>query len=263
MSLVMDRIQEHYEYASAKFEKENIIGIFLCGSQNYGTDTPTSDVDTKLIVTPTLESIYQNKRGESSTIIFPGTNEQISIKDIRCVFSEFKKQNINILEILYTDYCILNELYKESWQSLLNEKEKIAHYDKKRTIRALKGNTLNSYNRIYNKDGEISRKQVANMVRYEYFLKNFINGESYDKCIKPEGQEKDYIMQIRNGEMGESAMKIIADSTMQELNILFSAYEQRPDIDAENIEVEFSLDKLCKEFIDTSFFAEYARNGEI
>lgn len=259
----MDRIQEHYEYASKNFEKNNIIGIFLTGSQNYGTDLPTSDVDTRLIIAPTLKEIYQNKRGESSTIYLPNTKEQINIKDIRCLFSEFKKQNINSLEILYTDYCIVNELYKDTWQSLLDERESISHYNKKRAIQAINGNIFNAYNRIYLDTGMINKKQVANLVRYEYFLRNFINGEPYAKCLRPDGQSKEYIMQIRSGEMGESAMKIIADSTAQTLEILFNAYKQRPDIDFENIEVENTLNKLCKEFIDTAFFAEYAQNGEI
>ena len=263
MSLVMDRVQKHYEYASENYEKNNIIGIFLVGSQNYGTDLETSDVDTKLIITPTLQDIYKNKRGESSTIYLPDSNEQISVKDIRCVFNEFRKQNINILEILYTNYCILNEPYKKAWQALIDERELISHYDKKRAVKAIKGNVYNSYNRIYLKDGNISRKQVANIVRYEYFLRNFINEEPYEKCLQPEGQAKEYITQIRNGEMGEAAMKIIAESTKQTLEILFNAYEQRPDIGAENFEVDSILDNLCKEFIDTSFFAEYARNGEI
>lgn len=263
MSLVMDRIQEHYQYASKNFEKNNIIGIFLVGSQNYGTDLPTSDVDTRLVVAPTLEEIYQNKRGESSTIYLPNTKEQINIKDIRCLFSEFKKQNINSLEILYTDYCIVNELYKSIWQSLIDEREDISHYNKRRAIKAIKGNLFNTYNRMYLDNGMINKKQVANLVRYEYFLRNFINGEPYAKCLRPDGQAKEYITQIRTGEMGEASMKIIADSTKQTLEILLNAYELRPDVESEDINVENTLDKLCKEFIDTAFFAEYAQNGEI
>lgn len=259
----MDKVQKHYEYASQNFEKDNIIGIFLIGSQNYGTDLPTSDIDTELIITPTLEEIYQNKQGKSSTIYLPNSNEQIKIKDIRCVFSEFKKQNINTIEILYTNYCILNEIYKSAWQALLDEKELIAHYDRKRAVKALKGNTLNSYNRIYLDDGTINKKQVANMVRYEYFLQNFINEESYEKCLRPEGQAKDYIMQIRKGEIGDAALKIIADSTKQALEILFNAYDQRPGVESNDADIDATLTKLCKDFIDTSFFTEYARNGEI
>lgn len=75
MSLVIDRIQEHYEYASKRFDKNNIIGIYLCGSQNYGTDTPVSDVDTKLLITPSLTDIYLNRAAESATYHIPESEE--------------------------------------------------------------------------------------------------------------------------------------------------------------------------------------------
>ena len=61
--------------------------------------------------------------------------------------------------------------------------------------------------------------------------------------------------------MGDGAMRIIAESTKQALEILFNAYDQKPEVDTEDI--DSLLTKLCKDFIDTSFFTEYARNGEI
>ena len=46
-------IQEHYLESKQYFAKNNIVGIFLQGSQNYGLETEDSDIDTKLITTPT------------------------------------------------------------------------------------------------------------------------------------------------------------------------------------------------------------------
>ena len=37
MSMVIDRLNVHYELAKEKFGEDNIIGLFLAGSQNYGT----------------------------------------------------------------------------------------------------------------------------------------------------------------------------------------------------------------------------------
>lgn len=50
MLSTMQRVQEHLDEALTHFHKDQIVGIFLQGSQNYGLDTPLSDVDTKLIV---------------------------------------------------------------------------------------------------------------------------------------------------------------------------------------------------------------------
>lgn len=53
MDDIMNRVQDHFEESLTMFDKSRIVGIFLQGSQNYGLQIPTSDVDTKLIVTPT------------------------------------------------------------------------------------------------------------------------------------------------------------------------------------------------------------------
>ena len=51
---VMKRVQDHYNESLEYFKENEIVGIFLQGSQNYGLELPTSDVDTKLIVVPRL-----------------------------------------------------------------------------------------------------------------------------------------------------------------------------------------------------------------
>lgn len=54
----MHRVLEHYDEAKTLFPEDRIVGIFLQGSQNYGLDLPTSDVDTKLIVVPTFQELH-------------------------------------------------------------------------------------------------------------------------------------------------------------------------------------------------------------
>lgn len=66
---IMDRVQEHYNEALESFPKDRIVGIFYQGSGNYGLDYEDSDVDTKLIVTPTFKDIAMNKNPVSTTHI--------------------------------------------------------------------------------------------------------------------------------------------------------------------------------------------------
>ena len=63
MKTVMERVQEHYDEALEYFPEDRIVGIFLQGSQNYGLEIPSSDVDTKLIVVPTFEEIAFSRCG--------------------------------------------------------------------------------------------------------------------------------------------------------------------------------------------------------
>ena len=49
------RVEEHYDEALMSFAENNIVGCFLQGSQNYGLEYEGSDVDTKLIITPSFK----------------------------------------------------------------------------------------------------------------------------------------------------------------------------------------------------------------
>ena len=109
---VMDRLRDHYNEALEYFPEDRIVGIFLQGSQNYGLEIPGSDVDTKLIVTPTFEDIAMNRKAISTTHI-RANDEHIDFKDIRLMFQTFRKQNLNFLEILFTDFKIVNPLYAD------------------------------------------------------------------------------------------------------------------------------------------------------
>ena len=55
---ILDRLQEHYEYAiQCGYDEEHILGVFLYGSQNYGTANADSDIDSKLILLPSFEQL--------------------------------------------------------------------------------------------------------------------------------------------------------------------------------------------------------------
>lgn len=253
---VVERLNAHYQHAKTKVDEDRIIGIFLAGSQNYGTALETSDVDTKLLIVPSLEDIYKNKKGDSSTSKLPDSKEQISIKDIRVALSELKKQNLNMLEILYTDYKIINPGYKNIWNELEKYKEDIVRYDKMTAVKTVKGMALNAYDRLYTPEGEISCKQVANLVRYEYYLKNYINNLPYEQCLRPQGEDRNYIMQIRNHEIGANALQCIADHSIETIKVLIDAYTKRIDVEEPNEEVEILLHDCCKDFIDTALISQ-------
>ena len=141
---VMERLEEHLQEAYKYFPEDRVIGIFLQGSQNYGLELPTSDVDTKLIVAPTFEEIAFNKKPHSTTHV-RANEEHIDFKDIRLYMQTFRKQNLNFLEILFTDYKIVNPMYAAEWEKLVEAREKIAHMNKFRSVQSMKGIALEKY----------------------------------------------------------------------------------------------------------------------
>ena len=109
---ISDRLYEHLDESLGYFDYYQIVGIFLQGSQNYGLDTEESDIDTKLIVLPKFEDIAFNRQPISTTHIREN-DEHIDFKDLRLYIQTFRKQNINFLEILFTDFKILNNEYEK------------------------------------------------------------------------------------------------------------------------------------------------------
>ena len=192
-SIVMKRVQEHYEEALNYFPEEQIVGCFLQGSQNYGLDYEGSDVDTKLIVVPNFKDICLNKKPVSHTHVREN-QEHTDWKDVRLYMETFRKQNLNFLEILFTSYKIINPLYAEEWNRLAAAREKIARMNPYRAVKSMKGIALEKFHAMehkyptkmdiidkYGYDG----KQVSHLLRVNDYLDRYIDGEKYEECLRP------------------------------------------------------------------------------
>lgn len=188
---IMPRVCEHYEEALKYFPEDRIVGIFLQGSQNYNLDTPESDVDTKLIVVPTFKDIAMNHKPISTTHVREN-EEHIDFKDVRLYMQTFRKQNLNFLEILFTDFAIVNPKYKSYWEVLKHYREEITHYHHDRGLKSMKGIAMEKYHALkhpypsklellekYGYDG----KQLHHLVRIEEFINRFLDGEPYADCL--------------------------------------------------------------------------------
>ena len=145
--LIMKRVQDHYNEALKYFPEEQIVGVFLQGSQNYELDYENSDVDTKLIVVPTFKDVALNRKPVSTTHI-RANEEHIDFKDIRLYMETFRKQNLNFLEILFTDFYWINPLYEHEWNRLVAMRENIAHMNPGRAVMSMKGLAQTKYKNI-------------------------------------------------------------------------------------------------------------------
>ena len=125
MSNVISRVQEHYDESLNYFTSNEIVLCALQGSQNYGLAYEGSDVDTKLIVVPTFKDIALNRKPVSTTHV-RANDEHTDWKDVRLYMETFRKQNLNFLEILFTDYKVMNPYYENQWNRLIGKREEIA-----------------------------------------------------------------------------------------------------------------------------------------
>ena len=202
---IMARIDEHFDEATLFFNKKRIVGLFLQGSQNYNLETPSSDVDSKLVVTPTFKEIAFNQKPVSTTHIREN-EEHIDFKDIRLMIGTFKKQNLNFLEILFTPYFIINPMFEDEWNKLVSAREQIARYNQYQAIRSMEGIAKQKYHALKypypSKMSALERfgydpKQLHHLLRIEDYLERYINGEKYASCLIPNNPE--YLKEVKRG----------------------------------------------------------------
>ena len=207
MKSTMERVKEHLEESLLHFSEDQIVGVFLQGSQNYGLDLPGSDVDTKLIVVPSFREIALNSKPVSTTHI-RANEEHIDFKDIRLYMETFRKQNLNFLEILFTPYQIVNPDYMPDWYRLYEARERIARMNPWRAVKSMKGIALEKYHAmehaypskldILAKHG-YDPKQLHHLVRVDNYLTRYIAGEKYGDCLVPDEVMKAFLLELKQG----------------------------------------------------------------
>ena len=192
---VQEEIQKHYDKLVEL--GYNVVGVFLYGSQNYELDYEGSDVDSKAIVLPTLNDIVLNKQPISTTVDM-GDNCLCDVKDIRKMFECFKKQNINFIELLFTQYYVLNDEYKDLYQPMLDNNELIARYNNYASLNCMSGMALEKYNALTHPYPSIKdkidrygydNKQFHHVLRMKEFMERYIDGERYSDILIPNKKE--------------------------------------------------------------------------
>lgn len=223
---IMQNVREHYNEALGYFPEDRIVGIFYQGSGNYGLDYEGSDVDTKLIVTPTFKDIAMNKNPVSTTHI-RANEEHTDWKDIRLYIQTFRKQNLNFLEILFTPYKILNPVYEEQWNRLVEAREDIAHYSPIQAIKSMRGIAKEKYFAMEHhypsrmewiNKFDYDPKQLHHLLRVEEYIERYINGVPYEKCLISEMPE--YLVEVKKGlyNLGES--RAHANDAIEHIDLL-------------------------------------------
>ena len=207
MKSTMERVKEHLEESLLHFSEDQIVGVFLQGSQNYELDLPGSDVDTKLIVVPSFKEIALNSKPVSTTHI-RANEEHIDFKDIRLYMETFRKQNLNFLEILFTPYQIVNPDYMPDWYRLYEARERIARMNPWRAVKSMKGIALEKYHAMEHaypskldvlaKHG-YDPKQLHHLVRVDNYLTRYIAGEKYSDCLVPDEVMKAFLLELKQG----------------------------------------------------------------
>lgn len=254
---IMERVREHYNEALEYFHEDRIVCLVLQGSQNYGLDYEGSDIDTKLIVTPTFKEIAMNYKPVSTTHI-RANEEHIDFKDIRLYIQTFRKQNLNFLEILFSKYCIVNPIYEAEWNRLVEAREEIAHYSPVQAIKSMRGIAKEKYFAMehnypsrmewINKFG-YDPKQLHHLIRVREYIERYIDGESYEDCLI--STQPEYLKRVKSGCHNLDDARIIADNSIASIDNMCDEYlkkcssEVDKDVDALLDDVQYNIMKIA------------------
>lgn len=220
---IMDRLKSDYDMLVEKGHE--VVGVFLQGSQNYGLQYEGSDIDTKAILLPSFEDFLLTKKLISTTLELEPSKEHVDIKDIRLMFDNFRKQNINFIEILFTEYKYMNPKYEQLFQPMFDIREKIARYDMYKALNSLAGMSMEKFKAMehpypslihkiekFGYDG----KQTHHVLRLNDFIKKFVAGKSYAECMVADNKE--FLIRVKKNEvfdleLARTVTKEVCDNT--------------------------------------------------
>lgn len=248
---IHERLKHDYTYVTNLGYE--VFGVFVQGSQNYMLDYEGSDIDTKCIVLPSAEDLILNRQPTSTTLILED-NSHIDLKDIRLMWQCFKKQNINYLEILFTDFFFVPYEYFNFWMDMCRIREDIAHIDNYAAVNCIVGMILEKnaalchpYPTLKDKIDKYGydNKQLHHIIRCKEFLDRYIEGISFKDCLIPADREYlisvkatyrydldtaktiakdtvDYVKKVKQDYL-ERAVRVIADSVCTKMDQIMVA----------------------------------------
>lgn len=186
---ICKRLKEDYIFLSSQYD---VLGVFLFGSQNYETDLPDSDIDVKAIVMPPVTNLLIGNGVVNET--HKRDNGELTVFDIRSMHNNIKKVNINFLEILYTDWRIINPRYSSLWMPMINLREDIAFHNKRAAMECIYGCALNKFDKVFKKvPSNVKRIETAgydykawsDILRFQTMMSRYKEDVPYAECLIP------------------------------------------------------------------------------
>lgn len=168
----------------------------LYGSQNYGLATPTSDVDVKVAFLPSAQEVLLTAKRQAFTHTDNGsTDNTVLAKDLRDVFAELYKQNLNFLEVLATPYFfVLDKNSEKLFCTLRDHSDEVARYYERGFYLCTCG-LFNKLDTDFQK-GRVDKKKFTFGLYLRDFLDKYSMGVPFNYCF--ESNEVEFYQQVRS-----------------------------------------------------------------
>lgn len=241
------------QYKTLLIEKGyNVLYIGLYGSQNYGLDDNSSDIDARAIVLPSLNDLIF-RRSISTVIEVPGVGA-VDVKDLVTYYSVIKKGNPAFIEPLSSEYWIGNGTVRVLFNSIpANPKAVFGMMLEKQKALTHKYPSKEREFELFGYDP----KQLHHIIRlYDILVKNKEDGKKYidNVCLTYTGASKEIMLGVKRNDLitgpitKEEAEKIAEKYIELARNLLDNYYVEPFEVDTDlDNEVGFYIEQELKQ----------------
>lgn len=215
METLYEAIFRHHKAVEDMGALNGMTPVFtvLIGSQNYGLDTPASDVDTFTFVFPNLETFLKGEFIKSMEFQIDENGGKCMIKDIRDGFNCLHKSSPNSIECFIGEYRYIDPIYADIFDNYNDAASKfsITHCNYFHMI----SSCLGMAKQVKNRNMPLGKK-VAHAIRMEdlcdKYLQNSCLASEYLSLSLPLAS---LAMRAKNGEFSTEKLTEIYDNCIK------------------------------------------------
>lgn len=227
-----ERLDQHQRNAIVQMRERGLVhsrdyiveGIYLQGSQNYDVHTASSDVDSKLVLIPTVRSLIRGTKLAFDLDIPCGdTVEKCSVKPFKDFEALFFKGNFNNLEILFTEYKLQTfsslvpiveakreEIVAMIWPSLVSACLGMQNQKKAGLYKCTEGTK-----RFFEEHG-YDNKNLIHILRIAYSVSKYQTFGNFAEALLVDDEEmQKVISDIRYGAVGKADVDEMVDGAIK------------------------------------------------
>lgn len=260
-------VDDHYAVVS---EKVDHVGYtpwvtMLYGSQNYGLATPESDVDTKSMAIPSLTVLARAGR-PLSTEYTMSDGSLDNCKDLREMFRNYLKGNINFVETLYTKHWSCNTNYLGHWSRLRSYRDLIANARPVKLMHMTQGMAKQKYaafDHPFAGKAEVlakygyDPKQLHHQYRLLWFVETYLNSCNFEQallCCHPQVNKTLYnrLMMLKEEPLNYPEAAKLREEFDQRIQELVATAPSKLPEDNGYSRAEAVLQRLAEDIIEAS-----------
>lgn len=226
----------------------------LYGSQNYDLDSAESDVDTKTMLLPSFNMVALDTARISTEVVMEDGSLD-NCKDVREMFANYLKGNINFVETLFTP-CYVADCFKQEFENVREKRNLIANARPKRLMHMAAGMAKQKYEAFDHPfEGKMDvlakygydPKQLHHLVRLYHFMRVFNETQSFYKALNSVHHNTDlelhrYLMQLKLEPVNVDYARQLRQEYMDKVDELVALGDQRLPDDNGYLEAKNFLD---------------------